>query len=176
MLTYLKAHGAAVQKAAAQAPGQWKTWYWVCFGGFLFFLASIPLLRGRWKPSSARRDEEEHEAMVDAELAKLQHLNPGRAARRVSGPAPHGRPPGLALPAAGGSAALHRRGRPPGPGAGRCRVSGQVGSSPPDPRAGTTPSPQEVRNAAIAVSVWRGRGGRAAAAGSREVLPPTRTD
>ena len=49
----------------------WKTWYWVCFGGFLFFLASIPLLRGRWKPSSARRDEEEHEAMVEAELAKL---------------------------------------------------------------------------------------------------------
>ena len=71
VFTYLKAHGAAVQKAAAQAPGQWKTWYWVCFGGFLFFLASIPLLRGRWKPSSARRDEEEHEAMVEAELAKL---------------------------------------------------------------------------------------------------------
>ncbi len=43
----------------------------MCFGGFLFFLASIPLLRGRWKPSSARRDEEEHEAMVEAELAKL---------------------------------------------------------------------------------------------------------
>ncbi len=71
VFTYLKAHGAAVQKAAAQAPGQWKAWYWVCFGGFLFFLASIPLLRGRWRPSSARRDEEEHEAMVEGELAKL---------------------------------------------------------------------------------------------------------
>ena len=68
---YLKAHAAAVQKAAAQAPGQWKTWYWVCFGGIVFFLLSIPLLRGRWKPSDARRDEEEHEAMVTAELAKL---------------------------------------------------------------------------------------------------------
>jgi MFS family permease len=68
---YLKAHAAAVQKAAAQAPGQWKTWYWVCFGGIVFFLLSIPLLRGRWKPSDARRDEEEHEAMVSAELAKL---------------------------------------------------------------------------------------------------------
>ena len=68
---YLKAHAAAVQKAAAQAPGQWKTWYWVCFGGIIFFLLSIPLLRGRWKPSDARRDEEEHEAMVAAELAKL---------------------------------------------------------------------------------------------------------
>jgi MFS family permease len=68
---YLKAHAAAVQKAAAQAPGQWKTWYWVCFGGIVFFLLSIPLLRGRWKPSDARRDEEEHEAMVTTELAKL---------------------------------------------------------------------------------------------------------
>jgi ACS family D-galactonate transporter-like MFS transporter len=68
---YLKAHAAAVQKAAAQAPGQWKTWYWVCFGGIIIFLLSIPLLRGRWKPSDARRDEREHEAMVAAELAKL---------------------------------------------------------------------------------------------------------
>jgi MFS transporter, ACS family, D-galactonate transporter len=68
---YLKAHGAAVQKAAAQSPGQWKTWYWICFGGIIFFLLSIPLLRGRWKPSDARADEAAHEAMVAAELAKL---------------------------------------------------------------------------------------------------------
>ena len=70
-LAYLHAHAAAVQKAAAQAPGQWKTWYWVCVGGIVLFLLSIPLLRGRWKPSDARRDEQEHEAMVQAELAKL---------------------------------------------------------------------------------------------------------
>jgi MFS family permease len=70
-LAYLKAHATAVQKAAAQTPGQWKTWYWVCFAGIIFFLLSIPLLRGRWKPSDARRDEREHEAMVAAELAKL---------------------------------------------------------------------------------------------------------
>jgi MFS transporter, ACS family, D-galactonate transporter len=68
---YLKAHGTAVQTAATQAPGQWRTWYWICFGGVIFFLLSIPLLRGRWKPSDARRDEQEHEAMVAAELAKL---------------------------------------------------------------------------------------------------------
>ena len=70
-IAYLKAHGAAVQKAAAQTGGQWKTWYWICFGGIIFFLLTIPLLRGRWKPSDARRDEEEHEAMVQAEMAKL---------------------------------------------------------------------------------------------------------
>jgi MFS family permease len=70
-LAYLKAHGAAVSKAAAQSPGQWKTWYWICFGGIIFFLLSIPLLRGRWRPSDAKKDEQEHEAMVEAELAKL---------------------------------------------------------------------------------------------------------
>ena len=70
-IAYLTAHGAAVQQAAAQTARQWKTWYWVCFGAIIFFLLSIPLLRGRWKPADARRDEREHEAMVEAELAKL---------------------------------------------------------------------------------------------------------
>jgi hypothetical protein len=70
-IAYLTAHGAAVQKAATQTASQWKSWYWVCFGGIIFFLLSIPLLRGRWKPSDARRDEREHEAMVEAELARL---------------------------------------------------------------------------------------------------------
>jgi hypothetical protein len=68
---YLQAHGAAVQKAAAQTAGQWKTWYWICFGGIIFFLLSIPLLKGRWRTRDAKRDEAEHEAMVDAEMAKL---------------------------------------------------------------------------------------------------------
>jgi ACS family D-galactonate transporter-like MFS transporter len=72
VFAYLTAHGAAVQKAAAQTAGQWKTWYWICFGGIVFFLFSIPLLGGRWRPRDARRDEEEHEALVQAELAKLQ--------------------------------------------------------------------------------------------------------
>ena len=71
VLPYMAAHGAAVQKAAAQAPSQWRTWYWICFGGIVFFLFSIPLLRGRWRPSRARADEEAHDAMVAAELAKL---------------------------------------------------------------------------------------------------------
>jgi hypothetical protein len=48
-----------------------RTWWWVCFGGMIFFLLSIPLMKGRWKPSDARRDEQEHEALVAAELAKL---------------------------------------------------------------------------------------------------------
>jgi MFS family permease len=69
---YLKAHGAAVTKAAAQTAGQWKTWYWICFGGIIIFLLSIPILRGRWRTRDAKRDEAEHEAMVEAELAKIK--------------------------------------------------------------------------------------------------------
>jgi MFS family permease len=69
---YMNAHGGAVGNAVAKSPGQWRTWYWICFGGIIFFLLSIPLLRGRWRPSDAKRDEDEHEAMVAAELAKLQ--------------------------------------------------------------------------------------------------------
>ncbi|MGE5291174.1 MAG: hypothetical protein ACM3ML_29045, partial [Micromonosporaceae bacterium] len=68
---YLQTHADPVLRAKAGTAGQWKNWYWVCFGGLIFFLLCIPLLRGRWRPSAARRDEEEHEAMVRAELAKL---------------------------------------------------------------------------------------------------------
>jgi MFS transporter, ACS family, D-galactonate transporter len=72
VFSYLKAHGADVQNAAAKTADQWKTWYWICFGGIIFFLLSIPLLRGRWRTRDAKRDEAEHEAKVQEELAKLQ--------------------------------------------------------------------------------------------------------
>jgi MFS transporter, ACS family, D-galactonate transporter len=72
VFTYLKAHGAAVQNAAAVTASQWRHWYWVCVGGLVFFLLSIPLLRGRWRPSAARRDEAEHEARVQAEMERLK--------------------------------------------------------------------------------------------------------
>jgi MFS family permease len=64
-------HGASVQHAAATTGGQWKTWYWICFGGVIFFLLTVPLMKGRWSPRAAREDEQAHEAMVQAELAKL---------------------------------------------------------------------------------------------------------
>jgi MFS transporter, ACS family, D-galactonate transporter len=70
-LAYLKAHATDVQNAANKTDGQWKTWYWICFGGIIFFILSIPILRGRWKTADAKRDEEEHEKMVEAELASL---------------------------------------------------------------------------------------------------------
>ena len=70
-LNYFITNGPTTASALAKSPGQWRTWFWVCFGGMIFFLLSIPLLRGRWRPRDAKRDEEEHEAMVQEELAKL---------------------------------------------------------------------------------------------------------
>jgi len=72
VFAYLKAHGTAVTSAAAVTASQWKTWYWICFGGIIVFLLSVPILRGRWRPRDARRDEAEHEAMVQAELEKIK--------------------------------------------------------------------------------------------------------
>jgi len=40
------------------------------------FLFCIPLVRGRRKPSAARRDEQEHEAMVAAEPAQASSGRP----------------------------------------------------------------------------------------------------
>jgi MFS family permease len=65
------AHAPAVQKAAKNNPGEWQNWYWICFGGMIFFLCTVPLMRGRWSPAKAREDEEAHEAMVQSEMAKL---------------------------------------------------------------------------------------------------------
>jgi MFS family permease len=69
---FMAAHATAVQSAAGKTAGQWKDWYWICFGGMIFFLGCIPLLKGRWSPSKAKADEDAHEALVQAELAKLK--------------------------------------------------------------------------------------------------------
>lgn len=70
-LSYLKTHGVDVQQAAAHSPGEWRNWYWVCFGGALFFLLCIPLLRGRWSPRAARRDLAAHERNLQQEIEQL---------------------------------------------------------------------------------------------------------
>ena len=68
---FFVAHGGALTKAAGDAPNQWKNWYWICFAGMIFFLGCVPLMKGRWSPKAAKADEEAHEAMVQAEMAKL---------------------------------------------------------------------------------------------------------
>jgi hypothetical protein len=54
------------------------------------FIPLIWLTKGRWKPSSARRDAAEHEAAVAAELARLigeqQVSHVGRSRRRSPAP------------------------------------------------------------------------------------------
>ncbi|HEX9042630.1 MAG TPA: MFS transporter [Trebonia sp.] len=74
-LTYLQEHGTQVQNAAAAAPNQWKTWWWVCVGGEVLFLPFIFLMTGRWSPRKAKQDADEHEAKVQAELAALQNAD-----------------------------------------------------------------------------------------------------
>ncbi len=76
---YVVAHGNAVVAAAKKEPGQWKNWYWVCFGAIILFLGTVPLMKGRWSPKKAREDEEAHEAMVAAEMAKLGISTPATA-------------------------------------------------------------------------------------------------
>jgi len=65
---------AKLQKASTDTPHQWQHWWWVCFIAQIVFLPFIFLLSGRWSPKKAKQDEEEHEALVERELAQLhQH-------------------------------------------------------------------------------------------------------
>jgi MFS family permease len=61
-----------IKQAAAAAPGEWQTWYWICIGGIVFFVATIFLMRGRWSPAAAKADEEAHDAAVARELDALR--------------------------------------------------------------------------------------------------------
>jgi ACS family D-galactonate transporter-like MFS transporter len=63
--------GAKVAKAATDSPKQWRNYYWIAVGGEIVFIPLIFLLTGFWSPAKARREEEEHRAMVERELAKL---------------------------------------------------------------------------------------------------------
>jgi MFS family permease len=62
----------SVEAAAAATPHQWQHWYWVCVGGEVVFLPFVLVMRGRWRPKKAKEDADEHERLVQAELAALQ--------------------------------------------------------------------------------------------------------
>jgi MFS family permease len=73
-LTFIQAHQAALQtleKGSAQAPHQWQHWFFVDVAGMLVFIPVIWLTGGRWRPSSAARDAQAHQAAVAEELARL---------------------------------------------------------------------------------------------------------
>jgi len=71
-LQFLNEHAAEVTTAAVAAPGQWKTWWWVCIAGEALFIPFIFVMTGRWSPRKAREDAEAHERKVQEELAALQ--------------------------------------------------------------------------------------------------------
>jgi ACS family D-galactonate transporter-like MFS transporter len=58
-------------KAAADSPKQWRSYFWIAVGGEIVFIPLIFLLTGAWSPRTARRRQEEHDALVEAEMAKL---------------------------------------------------------------------------------------------------------
>jgi MFS family permease len=70
-LAFLQAHGAQLSAAQKSNPGQWRRWWWVCVAGELIFLPLILVMAGRWSPAAARRDADEHDRLVSAELAEL---------------------------------------------------------------------------------------------------------
>jgi hypothetical protein len=70
-VAFVDAHGTSVASAAKNEPDQWKNWYWVCFGGMVIFLMTVPLMRGRWSPKAAKADQKAHEALVEAEMTRI---------------------------------------------------------------------------------------------------------
>jgi hypothetical protein len=59
--------------AQKASPNEWKWWWWVCLGGQVIFGLLVFTMRGRWSPRAARRDLEDHERQVAAELARVLH-------------------------------------------------------------------------------------------------------
>ena len=57
--------------AQKASPNEWKRWWWVCLAGQVVFGILVFTMRGRWSPKAAKRDFDDHERVVSAELAKL---------------------------------------------------------------------------------------------------------
>ena len=73
-LSYIQTHQTALKEleaGSAKAPSQWQHWFYVDLAGIIVFVPTIWLAKGRWRPSAARRDAEEHDAAVAEELARL---------------------------------------------------------------------------------------------------------
>jgi len=79
----LTKYGTEVAKAKEDSAGQWQNWLLICALGQLFFVPMVFVLRGHWRPSDARAEEEAHEAAIDAELRNLSAAGAGIAAPRT---------------------------------------------------------------------------------------------
>jgi MFS family permease len=70
-LAYLQRYGETVLHAASAAPNEWQRWWWVCAGTQIVLFPFLFVMVGRWSPRRAKRDEEEHNRRVKAELEAL---------------------------------------------------------------------------------------------------------
>ena len=68
---FLATHGREVLNARAAAPKEWQRWWLICVAGEVLFIPTIFLLVGRWRRSSAIRDQEEHDRLVNEEFEEL---------------------------------------------------------------------------------------------------------
>jgi MFS family permease len=71
-LSKYQVHLTRLHTTISTAPREWQHWLWVCFACTAFFIPWVFVMRGRWSPRRARRDEREHNAFVAAELAKVR--------------------------------------------------------------------------------------------------------
>ncbi len=75
-LAFIQEHVAG---PSADAPGQWRAWWWVCVGGVIVFLPFVLVMAGEWSPKKAREEAERHEQAVAAELAAMQEQEEQKA-------------------------------------------------------------------------------------------------
>ncbi|MEV6427215.1 MFS transporter [Nocardia sp. NPDC051463] len=71
---YLAEHATEVQQAQADSPSQWKRWWWICLIAQVAFLPFVFLMAGHWSPKKAAAEAEEHDKLVERELATLSTM------------------------------------------------------------------------------------------------------
>ncbi|HEY7008050.1 MAG TPA: MFS transporter [Jatrophihabitantaceae bacterium] len=69
-LKYLQANAPKVLQAQKDGPEQWQHYFWIAAGGAIVFIPLIWVMAGYWDPRHAKAAVAEHDALVDAELAK----------------------------------------------------------------------------------------------------------
>jgi MFS family permease len=72
--TLLEGHTNTPQfkTALAHIDGEWQTWLWVCIGGVVVFLITVPLHSGLWSSKKAKALIREHDRRVEEELAAMR--------------------------------------------------------------------------------------------------------
>ena len=67
----LARHLAEIEHASVSIMGEWRTWMAIAAVCAVALALSVPVLRGPWRPSTARRIQEEHDRDRDAQIAEL---------------------------------------------------------------------------------------------------------